>query len=237
MALEIQTKKIKRRDEKIEEQKILLSEQKEAIQEIGSELDKIKQGCEKKEEVINKLRKDKRSLLVKVCRLSQKHNNRESNIENITLQNDLQITQLKDEIKFKEHQIAELEDINELLLQSEIECYFDGKYNDEIRETIMALVTQFGVSLNKVNGVIQTVVQKITGKTLSRLPSAGVRSRLLVEAKRVAQCQVATAMLDNGLSSELQYGNCLHQDGTSKFHRHFQSFQVTTAEKELFLLV
>ena len=128
----------------------MLSEQKEAIQEIGSELDKVKQGCEKKKEVINKLRKDKRSLLVKVCRLSQKHNNRESNIENITLQNDLQITQLKDEIKFKEHQIAELEDINELLLQSEIECYFDGKYNDEIRETIMALVTQFGVSLNKV---------------------------------------------------------------------------------------
>ena len=184
-----------------------------------------------KKEVINKLRKEKRSLLVKVCRLSQKHNNRESNIENITLQNDLQITQLKDEIKFKEHQIAELEDINELLLKSEIECYFDGKYN-EIQETIMALVTQFGVRLNKVNGVIQTVVQKITGKTLSRLPSAGVGSRSLVEAKRVAQCQVATAMLDNGPSSELQYGNCLHQNGTSKFHRHFQSFQVTTAEKK-----
>ena len=36
-------KKIKRRDEKIEEQNIMLSEQKEAIQEIGSELDKVKQ--------------------------------------------------------------------------------------------------------------------------------------------------------------------------------------------------
>jgi hypothetical protein len=31
-----------------------------------------------------------------------------------------------------------------------------------------------------------------------------------------------------------QYGNCLHQDGTSKFHRHFQSFQVTTAEKRTY---
>ena len=41
-------KNIKRRDEKIEEQTIMLSEQKEAIQEIGSELDKVKQGCEKK---------------------------------------------------------------------------------------------------------------------------------------------------------------------------------------------
>lgn len=40
-------KNIKRRDEKIEEQTIMLSEQKEAIQEIGSELDKVKQGCEK----------------------------------------------------------------------------------------------------------------------------------------------------------------------------------------------
>jgi hypothetical protein len=57
-------------------------------------------------------------------------------------------------------------------------CNLTGKYNDEIRETIMALVTQFGVSLNKVNGVIQTVVQKITGKTLSRLPSAGVKIAL-----------------------------------------------------------
>jgi hypothetical protein len=39
-----------RRDEKIEEQKIMLSEQKEPIQEIGSELDKVKQGCERKKE-------------------------------------------------------------------------------------------------------------------------------------------------------------------------------------------
>ena len=68
MTLEIKTKKIKRRDEKNEEQKIMLSEQKEPIQEIGSELDKVKQGCERKKEVINKLRKEKRSLLVNVCR-------------------------------------------------------------------------------------------------------------------------------------------------------------------------
>lgn len=25
-------------------------------------------------------------------------------------------------------------------------------------------------------------------------------------------------------------GNCLHQDGTSKFHKQFQSFQLTTPE-------
>ena len=94
-----------------------------------------------------------------------------------------------------------------------------GEHANRYSTDPVALVTQFGVSLNKVNGVIQ----KITGKT-----SAGVRSSLLVEAKRVAQCQVATDMVDNGPCSELQYWNCFHQDGTSKFHRHFQSFQITT---------
>ena len=50
----------------------------------------------------------------------------------------------------------------------------------------------------------------------------------MVEAKRVAQSQVAEAML-TGQGQELK-GNTLHQDGTSKFHRHFQSFQITTSE-------
>lgn len=31
-------------------------------------------------------------------------------------------------------------------------------------------------------------------------------------------------------------GKCLHQDGTSKFHRHFQSFQVTTTEQMTYSL-
>lgn len=51
-----------------------------------------------------------------------------------------------------------------------MKSYFDRKYNEEMGERIMALVTQFRVSLNKVNGV----VPKITGTTLSRLPSADV---------------------------------------------------------------
>lgn len=49
----------------------------------------------------------------------------------------------------------------------------------------------------------------------------------MLEAKRVAQRQVAEAMLS---SQETSSGNTLHQDGTSKFHRHFQSFQITTSE-------
>ncbi|CAG2230236.1 unnamed protein product [Mytilus edulis] len=31
-------------------------------------------------------------------------------------------------------------------------------------------------------------------------------------------------------------GNCLHQDATSKHHKHFQSFQITTPDKKTFSL-
>jgi hypothetical protein len=69
---------------------------------------------------------------------------------------------------------------------------------------------------------MSVVVQKLTGKTLSRLPSTGVKSRLLLEAKMVANQQVAKVLLSTGKTFTL------HQDGTSKFHRHFQSFQFTS---------
>ena len=89
----------------------------------------------------------------------------------------------------------------------------------------MCLLTVSGVSQTKVNDVLKTVLFNLTGKTLSRLPSTGVRSRLMLEAKRVAQRQVADAMLQ---TQDQFSGNTFHQDGTSKFHRHFQPFQVTT---------
>jgi hypothetical protein len=66
---------------------------------------------------------------------------------------------------------------------------------------------------------LQTVLKNLTGKTLSRLPSTGVKSRLLLEAKRVANQHVAQALMNGSFT--------LHQDGTSKFHKHFESFQVT----------
>ena len=49
----------------------------------------------------------------------------------------------------------------------------------------------------------------------------------MLKTKRVVQRQVGEAMLS---SRDTSSGNTLHQDGTSKFHRHFQSFQITTSE-------
>jgi hypothetical protein len=49
------------------------------------------------------------------------------------------------------------------------------------------LVTECNVSLNKVNSVISTVLHKLSGILPDRLPSMAVKSRLLIEAKAVAQ--------------------------------------------------
>ena len=203
-------KKLKRRDETI-------LKKNESIREKDREIESMQAEYEEKEKELNVLKKEKKNLLVKVCRLRQSKDN------TIIESNSLLIESLKKEIKEKEMEIVELEQTNAILQNPIIECFHDGKFSNEIRATVMCLITECGVSQNKVNHVMEVVLSNLAGKTLSRLPSSGVKSRLMVEAKRVAQSQVAAAMLSNK-------GNTLHQDGTSKFHRHFQSFQVTTAD-------
>ena len=89
----------------------------------------------------------------------------------------------------------------------------NGKYCDERRETIMELLS-LNVSMNKVNEVIKTVMHKLSNKSIGRLPSNAVKSRLLVEARHLAHLQVAEEMLKEGVDGYT--GNCLHGDGTSK---------------------
>ena len=47
----------------------------------------------------------------------------------------------------------------------------------------------------------------------------------MTEALALAQLQVAEEIIN---TVEINSGNCLHSDGTTKHHRHFQNFQVTT---------
>ncbi|WAR15152.1 hypothetical protein MAR_005257, partial [Mya arenaria] len=73
--------------------------------------------------------------------------------------------------------------------------------------------------------VIETYYNaKFTGNTISRLPSTGVRSRLILKAMHVANTQVASKLLED------EACNTLHFDATTKFHKHYQGFQVTTKD-------
>ena len=101
------------------------------------------------------------------------------------------INQLNDQIDIHKKEILNLEQLQSLLESDSIVTFENGKYVSEVRETIMALVTQYNVSLTKVNDVIRIVMKNLADKQLGRLPSAGVKS------------------------------------GTSKYHSHYQGFQVS----------
>ena len=130
----------------------------------------------------------------------------------------------KKEIEIKE---KEIEYLQIMLNDDEIKTFENGKYTDNIRLTIMELLSM-NVSFNKVNDVIRAVIKRLTNKSIDRLPSIGLRSHFLIEARQLADIQVGNALLqDCDLTSVL--GNTLHGDGTTKYHRHYQNFQVTTA--------
>ena len=120
---------------------------------------------------------------------------------------------------------CDLEQLVSLLEDEEIVTFQDGRYCDEVREVIMDLLSM-DVSMNQVNNVIKTVLKKLANKSVSRLPSMGLKSRLLLEARWLAKCQVAAAMETDTINPD--EGNCLHGDGTTKYHRKYQNFQIST---------
>ena len=111
-------KKLKRRDETI-------LKKNESIREKHREIESMQAEYEEKE--LNVLKKEKKNLLVKVCRLRQSKDN------TIIESNSFLIESLKKEIKEKEMKIVELEQTNAILQNPIIECFHDGKFSNEIR--------------------------------------------------------------------------------------------------------
>ncbi len=133
---------------------------------------------------------------------------------------------LEKRLNFVKKREKELQELQCLLESDTITTFAEGRYTNEIRELVMEFYA-CNVSLNKVNDVIKAIVGKFTKKEVSRLPSKGLLSRFFVEARYLADKQIGEAMLEGtDLSSCL--GNTLHSDGASKFHKHYEGYQVTT---------
>ena len=166
---------------------------------------------------IEDLKREKRKLQRKLRSATKKDDVLEEKEEEHFMKLQLEVKELNRENR-------ELSELIELLQKDEIVTFENGKYTNEIREVIMELL-RHNVSMGRINGVITTVL-KLASKSAHRLPCAGVKSRILQESLTLAQKQVAEAMLEGGI--EERSGNVLHGDGTSKYHRHYQNFQVTT---------
>ena len=102
---------------------------------------------------------------------------------------DLELKRKNLELKEKE-----LDYLETLLNDEKIQTFADGKYSDDVRLTIMELLSM-NVSLSKVDDVIRTVLSRLAYKDIDRLPSKALKSQLLIEARHLANIKIGETML------------------------------------------
>ncbi|XP_030830480.1 uncharacterized protein LOC105441835 [Strongylocentrotus purpuratus] len=122
-----------------------------------------------------------------------------------------------------QRKVQDLEGLLELLQDDDIQTFEGGRYTDEICETIMELLS-LNVSMSKVSTVIRLVLRKLAKKDVARMPSIGTISQFALEARHLADIEIAQSMLNNTTGT---LGNCIHGDGTTKYHKKYQNWQVT----------
>ena len=219
-------KRQKRAHSKINDLKSRISELEVEKCSISIELSEVKEKCEQAKSEVEQLKQQKIGLQKKVSHIKKQKSTQANEIDLLKEHNAANILKLESCAKELKEKNKELEQLTCLLEDETISTFEDGKYVDEVREVIMDLLAM-NVSMSKVNEVIRTVLKKLTWKRLSRLPSKAVHSRLFVEAKHLADVQLGRAMLEEADPSQV-VGNTLHRDGTTKYHRHYQDFEITT---------
>ena len=188
----------------------------------AKELNESNQKCEQAENEVVQLKHQKTGLQTKLWCLQNSKGRQAKELDLLKEHNAAMILKLESSAEKNK----ELEQLTCLLEDKTITTFENCKYVDEVPEVIMDFLAM-NVSMSKVNEVIRTVLQKLAGKSISRIPSKVVHSRLLVEAKHLADVQLGRAMLEEADISQV-IGNTLHGDGTTKYHQHYQDFEVTT---------
>ncbi|XP_047136822.1 centromere-associated protein E-like [Hydra vulgaris] len=229
-------KKIKYRDTQLEIKKnkinSLKNEEKKIILQLKNKITDINSILENSDINISELKNKKVKLQKKVSNLKIILQNKTNYINDNNMKGvislEKEVVSLYSKTNILKEENLELQKLVSLLDDDEVITFEDGRYSDDIRETIMKLLSM-NVSMNSVNEVIKVVLNKLAKKNISRLPSAAVKCRLMQEASILDQFQVAEAMLENNLiNKNPKIGNCLHGDGTQKYHKHYQNFQITT---------
>ena len=137
------------------------------------------------------------------------------------------ILNLRMRISELELENTELEHKLETLTDNSVLQTYEKKYSDDVRETYWELLAS-GVSIDKCEKVVRTVVEKLCPKKIGRLPKKTCTSLLQTEALIVSQGQVAAAMLDSSNN------NTLHTDGTKRRFREYAGYQISTSDGNSF---
>ena len=81
-----------------------------------------------------------------------------------------------------------------------------------------------GVGINNIEQVINTVLTNFTNMNIECLPKASFTRLIYTKSRRLSQLQVAEELLKDYQNSS----RTLHTDGTSKFGKHYGTYDVVT---------
>ena len=81
-----------------------------------------------------------------------------------------------------------------------------------------------GVGINNIEQVVNTVLTNFTNMNIECLPKASFTRLIYTKSRRLSQLQVAEELLKDYQNSS----RTLHTDGTSKFGKHYGTYDVVT---------
>ena len=214
-------KKIKTRDSSILQLKDTNKECKIRLEQTEHQLKQRDQENEQLNKCLENSLVSKRKLQRQVSYYKMKNtkliNSSITDLENELASNSAKIEELSQENKELQDMINFVNDTDKL-----VTTFHQGKYTDNVREVYMRLQS-LNVGRRNIEKVIRTVLTKLAGVDIDRLPSEALTSRLFCEAKILADIQAANALLADGPN------NTIHYDETTKFGDRSGSVQATTS--------
>ncbi|XP_063962848.1 uncharacterized protein LOC135155998 [Lytechinus pictus] len=195
-----------------------INDLKEEIETTKAQLQLSRKSLEDLETKCEKLKTQKRKHYKSLWTMKRNRSKHEEQA------NQLEMDNLQERIHFLEQKNMELQQLINLMEDDKIQTFADGKFNDSVCLTIMELLA-CNVSISKIDTVIRTVLKNLAGKEVDRLPSMETKSRILSEARHLADVEVASAMKASRPGDAI--GNCIHGDGTMKYLKKNRKFQVT----------
>ena len=136
---------------------------------------------------------------------------------------DARISELKQQISILENEKCEVKEKLSSYMEELIKTKENGNYNDTVRATYQDLVLM-GVGINNIEKVVRTVLTNFTNINIKCLTKATFVRFMYSESRRLSQLQVAESLLKDYDSS----CRTLHTDCTSKFGKHYGTYDVAT---------
>ena len=132
-------------------------------------------------------------------------------------------SELKQQILILENEKCEVEDKISSYMKGVIKTKENRYYTDAVRATSQDLV-MMDVGINNTEQVLHTVLTNFTNLNIECLPEATFARLIYTESRGLSQLQVAEESLKDYENSSIT----LHVDGTSKFSKHYGTYDVVT---------